>query len=281
MYPDVMDHHESIYNIIPPKEVVHRRPPMYRSRHNGTIPPTASTFGQAQTSHPVATNLSGEAQEKVVPSKSHRSQGKPPGTMKNDVDSFMKKNCKRGKVATLNDVKTVNPELLQPSQLKLKIKPDIPAIHDKPIMDLVTSKNFVVANAVEAILAAPRKVSAGAKDYIKKKDYGRVPKYLQHIKKDIDAEYEYIRHLQQQEDEARGSQVRPLEAEDQEQLIKNLKAKWEQVNTEYQSSTHLTTLDTVGKVKRKEKYEAELGQIEKDIQKLNKKNIYIDQSYHY
>jgi len=201
--------------------------------------------------------------------------------MKNDVDSFMKKNCKRGKVATLNDVKTVNPELLQPSQLKLKIKPDIPAIHDKPIMDLVTSKNFVVANAVEAILAAPRKVSAGAKDYIKKKDYGRVPKYLQHIKKDIDAEYEYIRHLQQQEDEARGSQVRPLEAEDQEQLIKNLKAKWEQVNTEYQSSTHLTTLDTVGKVKRKEKYEAELGQIEKDIQKLNKKNIYIDQSYHY
>jgi len=32
----------------------------------------------------------------------------------------------------------------------------------------------------------------------------------------------------------------------------------------------------VGKVKRKEKWEAELSQIEKDIEKLNRQNIAVD-----
>merc|ERR1712224_816964 len=50
-------------------------------------------------------------------------------------------------------------------------------------------------------------------------------------------------------------------------------------NTDYQATTHLTKLDTIGKVRRKEKYEAELTQIEKDIEKLNRKHIYVDQMY--
>lgn len=37
----------------------------------------------------------------------------------------------------------------------------------------------------------------------------------------------------------------------------------------------LASLDTIGKVKRKEMYEAQLAQIEKDIEKLSKKVIYV------
>merc|ERR1719335_1177908 len=99
-------------------------------------------------------------------------------------------------------------------------------------MNLVSSKNFVVANAVETILAAPKKPAQGAKDYLHKEDYGKVPKYLNHIKQDIDAEYEYIRQLQAQEDDEKNG------------LIMGLKAKWEAVNTDYQATTHLTKLDT-------------------------------------
>merc|ERR1719310_1288314 len=131
-------------------------------------------------------------------------------------------------------------------------------------MNLVSSKNFIVANAVETILAAPKKVPQGAKDYLHKEDFGKVPKYLQHIKKDIEDEYEYIRQLQEQEKAG---------------LIAGLKAKWEQTNTDYQATTHLTKLDTIGKVKRKEKFEAELSQIEKDIEKLNRKQILVDTKY--
>jgi len=141
-------------------------------------------------------------------------------------------------------------------------------------MNLVTSKNFVVANAVETILAAPKKVSQGAKDYLQKEDFGKVPKYLLNVKQDIEAEYEYIRQLQEQESEALASQVKPMPEEERLQLIAGLKAKWESVNTEYQATTHLTTLEEGGK-RKKEKHEAELQQIEKDIEKINRKNIMV------
>merc|ERR1712159_574280 len=98
----------------------------------------------------------------------------------------------------------------QPSTLKTKNRPALPGKDDKPIMNLVTSKNFVVANAVETILAAPKKTQQGAKDYLSKEDYGKVPKYLKNIKQDIEAEYDYIRQLQEQEMQEQQSQMRPL-----------------------------------------------------------------------
>lgn len=143
-------------------------------------------------------------------------------------------------------------------------------------MNLVTSKNFIVANAVEVILAAPKKLPEGSRDYLKKEDYGKIPKYLSHIKKDIDAEYEYIRQLQQQREQEEADRMRPLLEDERHHLIEGLKTKWESVNTAYQGGTHITKLDTMGKMKRKERHEAELSQIEKDIEKLSKKNIIIN-----
>jgi hypothetical protein len=272
---DVYDHGESIYNIIPPKEIEQEKMPMHRSKHNPKSHPTATTFGGAQTSHPVCMNISGDAPDKVVPTKGGRTFGKAPGTYKATPDDYMKKNAKTTKVQTLSEVKRTQPNLLQPTELKPKLKPDVPKTSDVPVMNLVTSKNFVVANAVETILAAPKKTQQGVKEYLSKDDYGKVPKYLQHIKQDIEAEYEYIRQLEEQEREAQNSQVRGLGEDERCSLIAGLKAKWESVNTEYQASTHLTKLDTIGKIKRKEKYEAELSQIEKDIEKLNRKNIMV------
>lgn len=267
---------ESIYKIIPPKEVVPEKPPMHKSCHKGSIPPTASTFGHAQTSHPLMTNISGEATDKVVAQKSHRTMGKHPGSHQPDPQTWLKKLEKTEKIPPLSQIKREQPHLLQPSKLSNHTKPSIPKRDDQPILNLVTSKNFVVANAVETILAAPKKPAQGAKDYLHKEDYGKVPKYLNHIKQDIEAEYEYIRQLQAQEDDARNAQSRLLTDDEKHGLIMGLKAKWEAVNTDYQATTHLTKLDTIGKVKRKEKYEAELSQIEKDIEKLNRKHIYVD-----
>lgn len=60
---------------------------------------------------------------------------------------------------------------------------------EKPIMGLVSDKNFIVSNAVENILAAPKLPSNSDKDYLKKKNYGKVPKFLQKIKGEIEDEY--------------------------------------------------------------------------------------------
>lgn len=290
------DSGESIYNIIPPKEVLAEKPPMYRSKHDGKIPPTASTFAgstvergahsthghhihqhSSQKSHPILTNLAGDAQDKILQDRKGRTFGQAPGALKPSPQEFMKKSTVRGTVPTLAEVKRDDPTLLHPTTLKTKVKPALPVKADEPVHNLVTSKNFIVANAVETILAAPKKVSVGAKDYLKKEDYGKVPQYLKHIKNDIEAEYDYIRQLQQQEDEGRRARVQGLDENERLELIDGLKQKWETVNTSYQATTHLTKLDTIGKIKRKEKYEAELSQIEKDIEKLNRANIHVDQ----
>lgn len=271
-----MDHGESIYNIIPPKFVEQEKPPMYRSRHAGTKPPTASTFHAKSTTHPAVSNLQGDLTDKPVADRHSRTLGRVPGSYKNAPDAYMVKGSKAGQVKSLAQAKKEDPSVLRPSKLKEKHKPTVPRKDEAPVMNLVTSKNFIVANAVETILAAPKRTSQGAKDYLSKEDYGKVPRYLQHIKKDIEGEYDYIRQLEQQREDAHQSVMRPMPDEERLGLIDGLKAKWEQVNTEYQATTHLTKLDTIGKTKRKEKYEAELQQIEKDIERLNRANIHVN-----
>merc|ERR1719353_1907757 len=153
--------------------------------------------------------------------------GAPPGSLKRVPSDFMKKNTSTSKVQSLTEVKKTQPNLLQPTELKPKLKADVPKTSDMPVMNLVTSKNFVVANAVETILAAPKKVSQGAKDYLSKDDYGKVPKYLKNIKQDIDAEYEYISQLQEMEAQERNSMLMPMPEDERMRLIAGLKAKWE------------------------------------------------------
>lgn len=68
-------------------------------------------------------------------------------------------------------------------------KVPVPSKDEKPIMGLVSDKNFIVSNAVENILAAPKLPANNNKDMLKKKNYGKVPKYLQKIKNEIEDEY--------------------------------------------------------------------------------------------
>ncbi|CAK9032940.1 unnamed protein product [Durusdinium trenchii] len=273
----VMMHGESIYNLIPPKQLLQERPPMYKSQHASQLPPTATTFPTGGTTCPAVANVGGYLEQKPVADKSHSTFGKPKGSYTDDPASFLKKQeHSGGKVLTLKEMKRDHPEALVPQQLKPQTRHGPPATSDKPVMNLVTSKNFIVANAVEVILAAPKKVPEGTKDYLKKEDYGKVPKYLQHIKQDIEREYQYIRALQEQRAAEEAERVRPMREDEQQEVLEGLKSKWEQVNTAYQGGTHVTTLDTMGKLKRKEKHEAELSQLEKDIEKLGKRNILIN-----
>merc|ERR1719272_2177576 len=136
--------------------------------------------------------------------------GQPVGSLKRTPSDYMKKNTLTSKVQSLSQLKRSNPNLLRPSELKAKLKPDVPRTSDIPVMNLVTSKNFVVANAVETILAAPKVVTSQAKNYLSKEDYGKVPKYLKNIKQDIEAEYDYIAMLQDQEEQETNARMMPM-----------------------------------------------------------------------
>lgn len=147
---------------------------------------------------------------------------------------------------------------------------------EKPIMGLVSDKNFIVSNAVENILAAPQMPSNNDKDFLKKNNYGRVPKYLQKIKREIEDEYQLVREMQI-EDEAELDRQKFLMNEDEKQeLIAALKKKWEVVHKEYQTLTHKNKLDTLGLKEKYERCERELNQLERDIQQLSKNYIFVD-----
>ena len=104
-----------------------------------------------------------------------------------------------------------------------------------------------------------------------------MPAYLQKIKGEIMDEYEYIRQMQQAQSEAGPPGMRLLAEEERAALVDDLKKKWDDVNVTYQQTSclDLASLDSIGKVKRKEMLEAQLAQIEKDIEKLSKKTIYV------
>ena len=76
----------------------------------------------------------------------------------------------------------------------------MPKRDDKPIQGLVSDKNYIVANAVENILAAPKVRENKEVDHTKKKTYGRVPKYIKKIKQEIDDEYQLIKDMQIEEE---------------------------------------------------------------------------------
>lgn len=65
--------------------------------------------------------------------------------------------------------------------------------------------------------------------------------------------------------------VAQLDPAERTQLVHHLKLKWSSVNKAYQSMTF--TLDTPAKKKRKEQYERQLAEIEKDIQTLEKGDV--------
>merc|ERR1712185_616190 len=73
-----------------------------------------------------------------------------------------------------------------------KTKPELPDKRDVPVMGIKTSKNFITANAVEAILQVPKAIEHGELNYMKKEDFGKVPSYLLEVKEEVRRENEMI-----------------------------------------------------------------------------------------
>ncbi|CAN0488875.1 unnamed protein product, partial [Ectocarpus sp. 8 AP-2014] len=64
----------------------------------------------------------------------------------------------------------------------------VPRRDDCPVTGIVSKANFVTANAVDTILAVPRRVDLEPVNYLEKEDYGKVPRYLQQVKSEITRE---------------------------------------------------------------------------------------------
>ena len=267
-----MEFEESVYNLIPKEQYVAPKQKRYTSQYPGDLAPTGSTFGLNTTSKATCSNLGGKFN---LEGGSHSAQaagatlGKPKGAVASQPGHFTKKN-------------TGNPILVNKTEVGkfergTQPKPAVPKRDERPIHGLVSDKNFIVANAVENILAAPKLQASKDQDYLKKKTYGRVPAYVSKIKTEIQDEYNLVREMQLEEQNERDRQKFLMPEEERQELIAALKKKWEVLNKQFQAQAHYAMpLDTIGKKARCDALTREMDVLESDIKRLQKNYIFVD-----
>lgn len=247
---------ESIYNLIPVQYQVKPRSPVRVAKKSDKAHQelTGSTFGCHGTSR-----LPGAG-------RVEKSEGKFFGrnpSLARDVSPLLKQEMEASKRANAKDFKYNDTR-----------KSKVPDKRERPVMGIKTSKNFITANAVEAILQVPKVVDNGELNYMKKEDFGKIPSYLNEVQEEIRRENEMIdKYVKEQMGhiEEEPDQFDEISEEERGALLDALKAKWDKVNAQYQKITHLVSLDTAGQIRRKEMFEKEMSALENDINKLSRR----------
>lgn len=264
---------ESIYTWIKETPPPPPKAPMYHSKHDPTLPPyvASSTFREAAVKKPVGT-IGRTVKEAVRPT------------------TYLKAHEKTGIVEPV----TIPPKFDRTAvEAAHDRKPAVPRRTDAPLHGLTSGKDFVTSNAVDAMLAVPKK-PVGIKDteaetnWLARPEYGKVPEYLSRVKADIEAEHDYIMSLLDEkamaEEAASGIRTRELTSGEREDLIEGLKSKWDEVNKAYQRITFKkisTSNSTTGEIRFKEQCETALASIERDIARLSvKAPIYVVDDSH-
>jgi hypothetical protein len=143
---------ESVYALIPPPHHAPARPIMHRSRFPGRLDRTTlvQPLGVAKRTD------------------AHATFGRPDGCNAHHPTDFVRAHAREPSL----------PLPAPPTQRKIKVKECIPKRTEQPTMNLVSAKNFVTSNAVEAILSKP-KSQAAPMAFTMKEDFGKVPRYLE------------------------------------------------------------------------------------------------------
>ncbi len=267
---------ESVYRLIPEQLPPHPKMPIYRSKIDPKLAPTSSSFGNLNTSRPnQLSNVGGHMLQDQAVKKPSATFGK---FTQLDTSAILRKNTGRGgggAALLAADVERYEyPSRTKPS---LPSKDELAEWEAKLAATKTTdTKDFIRTNALSQIASKPPR-QATAVDWTKKTNFGKVPAYLRKIKKQIEDEYSYIAAMKEQHANAAPEGMRQLAEDERIGLIEDLKVRWESVNAQYQKTSVLSlkSLDSIGKIKRKEMYEAQLAQIERDIEKLSKPVVWV------
>ncbi len=269
-----MSTEESVYNLIPKVAPASARQARHHSMYPASTPPTASTFGLPAQAVADVSNVAGSF-DPVPKQKSLGATWGPVDKKSTTPTMFLRK-------------REGEPKLPEASRFtytdRRKAPVPTPAEQSKVVSALKARRaegakvNFITQNALEAILAHPPAPREGAPDYRLKPDYGRVPDYIEQVRSEIETEKQFVSEMVEREKrqaEANQPKMRLLSEEDRVSLLAALQRKWDETNRQYQNMTHLVNLDSLGKVRRKERFEAELSQLEKSIEKVSKKMVFV------
>merc|ERR1712021_176545 len=157
-------------------------------------------------------------------------------------------------------------------------RPAVPS-HKTEHKAAMTQKNFIKENAVDMIKSSAKKpvpkyvdTQSGHKNelipsglypqYSKKSDYGKVPAYIiERQKAEEEAQREYDAYIKERM--IQGS-MKKLPDDERESILSGLKTNWEILHHQFQGLS--VVIDTLPKKTRKEKLEAEMKKLERDIE---------------
>ncbi|XP_034416296.1 enkurin [Cyclopterus lumpus] len=245
---------ESVHNFMIPKEEVHTQTSQrYMSKYRPTV---------------------------VLENKSAKDAMRTMGPAKVEVPSperYLKKHCKEDKLE-----KTPSPKDVRHA-CAVK-KPAVPVKTDNPPMGLHTKRDFT--RTATAVPMRPRPACVDARnghkqllensglvpEYIKKKQYGEVPEYLQQRnEEERRARERYHDCVTQQRQQGA---MKLLSEEERRATLEGLKKSWDKLHRDYQSLSLVT--DTLSKKARRCQLEVELNRLEDDINRFERfKTIYI------
>ncbi|KEG04736.1 conserved Plasmodium protein, unknown function [Plasmodium vinckei vinckei] len=258
---------DNVYNIIKKSDEIKIKNILYKSIHNPNLMPSYSTFNLRGKRYSIA-NVSGVLIKKV------EKQKKVKDLQKTYEKKVLKKGEKNTIIAPLSEIKKTNPSLLTVKIKKKIYKDKLPDINDIPLMNITADVDYVYDNAVEVINAKPveKKKKIGKvlldEDPLLKEDYGKISPYLIKMKEELKEK----QNLKKQDIIDEEKIAKELEIKKQDLLI-HLKNKFDEINKEYMKISHVVDVNSVVKLKKKENYEKQLNQLEKDIQKLEKSDF--------
>ena len=143
-------------------------------------------------------------------------------------------------------------------------------------MGLSSCKNYIIANAVDAILQGRRSTIKEEVNFLNKKDYGKVPMYLKKIRKTLEEENKRIRELQVKQEEEEAKKRYQLKEEELKTLRTGLMKRLELLRYQYGNISHKRVFDTINSLAKKERLEKELQTVENDLKKLNNSSVIVD-----
>ncbi|XP_070708881.1 enkurin [Pempheris klunzingeri] len=234
---------ESLYNLIPKEEVYTEKTPRYMSKYRSTV---------------------------VLEKKTAKDAMRTMGPVKVEVpspDKYLKKHSKEPKL----------PEMTQRTREGRNRKPAVPTRSDNPTMGIHTKRDFI--KTASAVPMKPQPICVDTRKghkqllgnsgllpkYIKKRDYGEVPEYLQRAQKEYDS---FVREQKEQ------GAMKHLSDEERQAVLESLKKNWDQLHHKYQGLSLVT--DTMSKKSHKERLEVAMKQLESDINLIERfKTIYI------
>nr|XP_046227533.1 enkurin [Scatophagus argus] len=245
---------ESVYNLIPRDEVHTQKPPRYVSKYRPAV------VLEKKSSKDAMRTMGPAKVEVPSPDKYLKKHSKEPRLPENTWCSKDGRNCCAVK------------------------KPPVPARTDNPPMGFHTKRNFIQTATAVPMKPKPAYVdtSKGHKQplensglvpkYITKKDYGKVPEYLQQRnEEEQQAQDEFNELVKEQRQEGA---MKRLSDEERQAVLQGLKKNWDQLHHEYQGLSLVT--DTMSKKSHKERLEVAMKQLEKDINLFERfKIIYI------